>query len=558
MTEVPGPRDPAQDAAPGGPGPPGTKASATSPSSVGRSAFSVGGGILVSRLTGFARDVAIGAFFGTGLAAAAYNAALRIPNVVRNLLGEGTLSASFVPVYSALLEDTDAETADRLARGVLGVVIALAGVLSALGVLAAPLLTRVVMPGWGPEATRLTTSLVRILFPMAGVMIVAAWALGVLNSHRNFFLPFAAPVLWNLAQIAGLLLGRWAGWESLVTVLAWSTLVGSGLQLAVQLPAVARRVGRLRPSFDWSWEPVRRVVRNALPVISSQGIFQISSLMDLVLASALPPAAVAGLYYGQRLAYLPLSLFGVSVATAALPEMSRERAAEALRLRLRDGFFQILWFVFPSAVALILFGDLAVALLFQRGAFGPDSTQLVAVILLPYALGLVATSSVKLFAGGFHALQDTKTPLRYAAVAVSTGLAVGAGLMFWGKAAGLGAAAVAGLLAGGALGAWLNLVLLWRGLRDRVGPFLEGRDVRRTLRVVLAAATGGLAGVLARRWLAGVVPPEDLAGRTVVLAGTLLAAGVPYVLAAGRPPRGAHPSRPHDDDGPGPDPTAEG
>jgi putative peptidoglycan lipid II flippase len=525
---------------------------------VGRSAVSVGSGILLSRLTGFARDVAIGAFFGTGLAASAYNAALRIPNVIRNLLGEGTLSASFVPVYSALLEDADRASADRLARGILGVVIGLAGVLSALGVLAAPLLTRIVVPGWGPEAAALTTSLVRILFPMAGIMIVAAWALGVLNSHRSYFLPFAAPVLWNLAQIAGLLVGRWAGWEPLVVVLAWSTLAGSVLQLAVQLPEVARLLGRLRPSLSWSWEPVRRVVRNALPVISSQGIFQLSSLMELVLASALPTAAVAGLYYGQRLAYLPLSLFGVSVATASLPEMSREREVpEALRRRLRDGYFQILWFVFPAAVALILFGDLMVALLFQRGAFGPDSTQLVAAILVPYALGLVATSSVKLFAGGFHALQDTKTPLKYAAAAVTTGLVVGAGLMFWARAAGMGAVAVAGLLTGGALGAWLNLVLLWRGLRARVGAFLAGRDVRRTLRVVLAAAAGGLAGHLARGWLASVVPPDDLIGRGLVLAGTLLAAGVPYLLAAGRPPRGVDPSHDRDDET-RPDRTAEG
>lgn len=547
--------DPVPDATAGRSGPTGYGDGGAS--SVGRSAFSVGGGILLSRLTGFARDVVIGAFFGTGLAAAAYNAALRIPNVIRNLLGEGTLSASFVPVYSALLEDADGVSADRLARGVLGVVIGLAGVLSAAGVLAAPVLTRLVVPGWGAEATGLTTSLVRVLFPMAGVMIVAAWALGVLNSHRRFFLPFAAPVLWNLAQIAGLLIGRWAGWEPLVGVLAWSTLAGSVLQLAVQLPEVARLLGRLRPSLNWSWEPVRRVVRNALPVISSQGIFQLSSLMELVLASALPSAAIAGLYYGQRLAYLPLSLFGVSVATASLPEMSRERQVPAvLRRRLRDGFFQILWFVFPAAVALILFGDLVVALLFQRGEFGPDSTQLVAAILMPYAVGLVATSSVKLFAGGFHALQDTKTPLKYAAVSVSTGLAVGAGMMFWGRAAGMGALAVAGLLTGGALGAWLNLVLLWRGLRGRVGVFLSGRDARRTVRVVAAAAAGGLAGHLARGWLAAAVTTDDLAGRGLVLAGTLLAAGVPYLLAAGRPPRGSIQSH-GEDDGSRPDRTAE-
>lgn len=510
------------------------------PSSTDRSALSVGGGIFLSRVTGFARDVAIGAFFGTGLATSAYNAALKIPNLLRHLLGEGTLSASFVPVYSALLEE-DPEEARGLAREVLGVVIAVAGLLSAAGVLAAPLLTRLVVPGpgWGPEAVALTTSLVRILFPMAGVMVLAAWALGVLNSHRSFFLPFAAPVLWNLAQIGGLFVGEWAGWEPLVVVLAWSTLAGSVLQLAVQLPSVARRLGRIRPSWSWGGESLRTVVRNSLPVISSQGVFQVSSLLDVMLASFLPTAAVAGLYYAQRLAYLPLSLFGVSVATAALPEMSRDTAAPALRARLRDGFFQILWFVLPSSVALILFGDLVTALLFQRGEFGAESTALVAAILVAYGLGLVATSSVKLFASGFHAMQDTVTPLKYAAASVTFGVAVGATLMFWLQGRGLGAVAVAGLIGGGALGGWTNLALLWRGLRRELGALFGPAELARVARIALGAAAAGGVGHLARGWLSARWTPDDTVARGIVLAGTLLAAGVPYLLVAGSPPEGA-------------------
>ena len=527
----------------------------------GRSALSVGGGVLLSRLTGFARDVVIGAFFGTGTALSAYYAALRIPNVIRNLLGEGTLSASFVPVYSSLLEEDPAK-ARRLARSVLGVVVGLAGLLSALGVLLAPLLTRLVVPGWGSEAAALATSLVRILFPMAGVMIVAAWCLGVLNSHRRFFLPFAAPMLWNLAQIGGLFAGEWAGWGSLVHVLAWSTLVGSVLQLGVQLPDAKRLVGELRPTLDWRWEPLRRVVRNAVPVISSQGVFQVSSLLDVVLASALPTAAVGGLYYAQRLAYLPLSLFGVSVATAALPEMSREAAAgeegdgearpggvpgrgrlggaraRALRKRLREGFFQILWFVLPSAVVFVLFGDLLVALLFQRRAFGAESTALVSAILAAYSLGLVASSSVKLFAGGFHAQQDTRTPLVLAAISVAAGVGTGAALMFWMKSEGWGATAVAGLVLGGALGHWLNLGLLWGGLARRIGRIFGWRELRKVARIAVAALAAGGAGHLARGWLEGILPGADLGARALLVAGTLVVAGVPYLLTAGRPPGG--------------------
>jgi putative peptidoglycan lipid II flippase len=216
--------------------------------------------------------------------------------------------------------------------------------------------------------------------------------------------------------------------------------------------------------------------------------------------------------------------------------MSRDTAAPALRARLRDGFFQILWFVLPSSVALILFGDLITALLFQRGAFGAGSTALVAAILLAYGLGLVATSSVKLFASGFHAMQDTLTPLKYTAVSVALGVGTGAALMFWLRARGMGAVAVAGLIAGGAVGGWTNLVLLWRGLRREVGALFGRAELVRVVRIGAAAAGAGAAGHLARGWLAARMPPDDLAGRAAVLAGTLLAAGVPYLLVAGRPP----------------------
>ncbi|MFQ5677980.1 MAG: murein biosynthesis integral membrane protein MurJ [Gemmatimonadota bacterium] len=509
-----------------------------------RSAVSVGAGILLSRLAGYVRDLAIAFFFGTSLAADAYAAALRIPNVLRNLLGEGTLSASFVPVYSALLgeEDGSAASAQRLARGVLTIMLGLAGLLAGLGILFAPLLTRVVAPGFGPEGKELTTELVRILFPMAGVMILAAWSLGVLTSHRRFFLPFAAPVLWNGAQIVGLLLGARFGWPSLVHVLAWSTLVGSLLQLGVQLPTARRLVGRLGPVIAWSWEPVRRVFRNMVPVVAGQGIFQLSSFLEVVLASLLPGGAVAGLYYAQRVAYLPLSLFGVSVATASLPEMSRHTGADALRGRLVAGFDQILYFVLPSCVALILFGDLIVRALFQRGAFDAESAQLVSWILAAYALGLVASSSVKLFASGFHAMQDTRTPMRFAIVGVGLGILTGAVLMLWLRSAGFGAASAAGLTLGGAAGAWLNLGLLWHGLGSRIGPLFDRSSVERVLRLAAASGIGGAAGFLARAGLAAGFGEAALAPRLAVLAGTLFAAGVAYVWIAGRPPAPSDPS----------------
>lgn len=505
---------------------------ASSPRTGARSALWVGGGISLSRLTGFLRDAVFAFFFGTGVAADAYAAALRIPNVLRNLLGEGTLSASLIPVYSGLLGRGDDAGARRLAGTLWTALLLLAAALSLVGILGAPWITPLLVPGWEREATELTHRLVRILFPMAGFMILGGWCLGILNSHRRFFLPFAAPALWNLAQIAGLLGAAALGWSSLVFVLAWSTLIGGFLQFAVQLPATARLLRGLPWSFDWGWSAPRTVVRNFGPVVTSAGVFQISSFLDVVLASFAAHGAVSALYYAQRLYLLPLSLFGISVAAAALPEMSRDALAEArdsLRGRLGEGFRQILFFVFPSAAAFLAFGDLIVDLLFQRGDFGPASAFVVTVVLGAYAFGLVASSSVKLFASGFHAMLDTRTPLRYAIASVTVGALVGGGLMFALRArVHPGALAAAGLAAGGALGAWLNLALLWRGLRRRLGALFQWADARYAAAVGAACVPAAAAALVAEALLRPAFGGPSTLDRAALFLGAAAAFGVVY------------------------------
>ncbi|WP_419166624.1 murein biosynthesis integral membrane protein MurJ [Candidatus Palauibacter sp.] len=500
----------------------------------GRSAALVGAGILASRISGFLRDVIIAAAFGLGGAMDAYGAALRIPNAFRNLLSEGALSASFVPVFSSQLETGDAASARRLAQGVLGRLLALTALVVAAATAAAPWLVALLAPGFDAELSADTARLVRILFPMSGVMIVGAWCLGILTSHRRFFLPFVAPVVWNLSQIVGLLLGARLGWASLIEVLAWSTLIGSLLQVGVQLPAVRRLIGTLRPRIDRGFEPTSRVARNAVPVAAGQGIFQISSLTDVFLASLLVEGAFSGIYYAQRIALLPLALFGASIAVAALPEMSRERDVEALRSHLATGVRRVAWFIFPSVVVLLLLGDLAVSLIYQRGNFNPDHVPVVHWILGAYALGLVATSLTKLFASAFHALQDTRTPVKYAATGVVLGIAVGATAALWLDARGFGLRAAAGIVFGGSVGAWINLALLTRGLGRRGGGGwlapVRGSLVRMGLGALLA---GGVAWLL-RAWLEAALP-DGFLGHALMLAIALAGGGLCYVAVAGLP-----------------------
>ncbi|UCF19525.1 MAG: murein biosynthesis integral membrane protein MurJ [Gemmatimonadota bacterium] len=482
----------------------------------------------MSRLAGFGRDVAIAAFFGTSVAADAYVAALRIPNVIRNLLGEGTLSASFIPVYSGLLGRQANADARRLAGNVLGLLLVLAAALSGLGVLLAPWLTRILLPGSDRLTVDLATRLVRILFPMAGFMILAAWCLGVLNSHRRFFLTFAAPTVWNLSQIAGLLIAWRLGWEPLVLALAWATMIGGALQFVVQLPAARRLAGGFRLSLSTDWSPVRRVIANFGPVVLGAGVAQVSSILDTVLASFLASGALATLYYTQRLYFLPLSLFGIAVSASALPELSREAerdAVDALRRRLARGFRNIIFTVLPSAVVFILFGDWIVATLLQRGDFIVEDTTLVHATLAAYSIGLVAASSIKLFASGFHAMLDTRTPVRYAAVSLGVGACVGAALMW--------PLYVPGLAVGAALGSWCYLALLWRGLGRRIGPLFGWPDLGYVARVSVACLIAMCAAVALESWLSPSVGVETpLGSRLAVTAGTLGAFGVVYLLAA--------------------------
>ncbi len=475
----------------------------------GRAAARVGAGILLARLLGFVRERVFAHFFGDGPAADAFRAALRIPNVIRNLLGEGTLSASFIPVYAGMLARGETEDARRLAGVIASLLVLLTAVAALIGIAVAPLITDVVAPGFAGDTRALTVTLVEIMFPMAGVLILSAWCLGVLNTHGRFFLSYAAPSLWNIAQIAtlvalgGLLLQE----QRLVVALAWGALAGSVLQLAVQLPTSLRLAGRLAWSVRLAAPGVRRVIGAWVPVVLGAGVYQISSVIDTQLASLLPPGAVAILGYAQLVAILPVSLFGVSVAAAALPELSRDAAAQSepiLRERLAAGARRVAFFAIPSAVAFAAFGEELIGALFQTGAFGAEQTAVAAGVLAAYAIGVPAQASLKLFASGHYALGDTKTPVRIAVLSVAVS-ALSAYLL-------MQRLGPAGIAAGASIGAYLNMVLNFATLSRRTGRILDA-DARRavlsgiaaTLPAAFLGATIARALVSAPMWLSATL-----------------------------------------------------
>src|SRR5262245_58343288 len=433
----------------------------------------VAAGILLSRLVGLVRLRVFAHYFGLQSDAAdAFNAAFRIPNFLQNLFGEGALSASFIPVYASLLRRGGKAEADQVA-GTVGAILAfVVAVLVLAGLWATPLLIGVLAPGFVGDKRALTIHIVRILFPGAGLLVLSAWCLGVLNSHRRFLLSYAAPIMWNAAMITTL---WWFGGHNdldhLAVMLAWGSVVGSALQCTVQVPVVLRVAPHLRCSVAAVGAHVREVMRNFVPVLVSRGVVQISAYIDVVLASLLPTGAVTGLANAQLLYTLPVSLFGMSVSAAELPEMSGEATSEAVRRRLEAGLRQIAFFVIPSAVAFLALGDVIAAALLQTGSFRPPDATYIWGILGGAAVGLLASTLGRLYAASYYALRDTRTPLRYALVRVTLTAALGymAAMhlpvllvipLRWGAA---------GLTASAGVAGWVEMLLLRRTLNARIG-----------------------------------------------------------------------------------------
>ncbi|HUQ99791.1 MAG TPA: murein biosynthesis integral membrane protein MurJ [Gemmatimonadaceae bacterium] len=460
-------------------------------------ALLVGMGILLSRFAGLIRQTMMARYLGADVAADAFNAAFRIPNMLQNLFGEGVLSASFIPEYAGLPGRGDEKEATRLAGAVAGMLALVASVIVLVGVLTAPWLVAVIANGFTGEKRELTVRLTRILFPGAGLLVFSAWCLGILNSHRRFFMSYTAPVLWNMAMVAALVFfhdGRTQ--VQLAMYLAIASVVGSALQFGAQLPQVVKLAKGVKPRLDIAGSHVRNVFRNFVPAFIGRGVVQLSAYVDAWLASYLGDGAVSSFTYAQAIYVLPISLFGMAISAAELPAMSRAVGSTAeiaayLRGRLSDGLDRIAYFIVPSVIALLALGDLIVHLLFESGRFQRGNTVWVWEILIGSCVGLLASTMGRLYSSTFYAMRDARTPLRYAVVRVV--LTTLLGYLFalvLPKALGidprLGAA---GLTASAGLAGWVEFFLLRREMDKRIGRtrLVPSRMVRLWLAAIAAA-----------------------------------------------------------------------
>lgn len=482
---------------------------------VARAAGVVGAATLASRVMGYARDMVMSWAFGTAFVADAFYVAYRIPNLLRELLAEGSTSAAFIPVFSETLSKGSKEEARRLADALLARLLVIFGLVTLMGIIFAPFLVKAI--AWGfrvdPEKYALTVRLTRLMFPYLFFIGLAALAMGMLNSLRSFLAPASSPVMYNMVIIFAVLLSV-NFIENPIEGVAVGVVLGGLSQFLIQIPWLRRHGMVPWPRYFQSHPGVARIWRLALPVFLSSAVTQVNIFISTILASFLATGSIAYLYYGMRFVHLPLGVFGVAMATAILPTLSSQAARGELsdfRETFSHGLRLVLFIMFPAMVGLMTLRVPIVNLLLEHGEFDRLSTIGTASAILFYAVGLWAFAGVRITSQAFYSLHDTKTPVKVAAFSVVINLFLSIMLM--------GPLAHAGLALANSIAAMFNLGVLTIMLRRKIGR-IDGRRIARALsKIIPASALIGLIG-----WWVGLDPVWDSRGMLAYKAGLLTAA----------------------------------
>jgi putative peptidoglycan lipid II flippase len=499
-------------------------------STLARSAASAGAATMASRLLGLVRDQVLAFYFGAGDAMDAYRVAFRVPNLLRDLFAEGAMSAAFVPTFTRYLTTDGKEAAWRLANNLINALVLVTGLLVVLGIVFAWPLVSAFAGSYAatPGKLELTVTLARLMLPTLTLIAVAAALMGMLNSLRHFFVPALSPAMFNVVTIVSAVafvpLAPALGLEPIM-VIALGTVLGGVAQVAVQWPTLRREGFTYRPLLRWSDPGLRRILVLMGPGTIGLAATQVNLLVNTTLATGQGTGAVSALEYAFRLMYLPIGLFGVSIATAVLPTVSRHVTAHdtgGARDTVANGLSLMLMLNVPATVGLMALAVPIVRLIFERGAFTPDATLATAAALQFYAIGLAGYSVVRIASPTFYALGRNRIPV---VVSVITVL-INAGL----NIALVRVLGFRGLALGTSIAALFNAITLFVMLRRQLGGLNDGRLAASFVRIVVASAAMGLAAVAIDRTLESQMPgsavPLQLArvGLTIGSALIVLAA----------------------------------
>jgi putative peptidoglycan lipid II flippase len=497
---------------------------------VAKAAGVVGSATLASRVMGYVRDMVMSWAFGTSATADAFYVAYRIPNLLRELLAEGSMSAAFIPVFTETLTNGTREEARRLANSVFARLLVILAVLTGLGYLFAPQIVGIIAWGWkakaGDEKIALAVSLTRTMFPYLMFIGLAALAMGMLNSLRSFLAPALSPVMLNVMIISSVL-GLAPFLSSRVQAAAVGVLLGGLCQFLVQVPGLRKQGMMLRPRFRSPHPAVGRIARLAAPIVASSSVTQVNILIGTILASFLATGSITSLYYAMRFIQFPQGIFGVSLATAILPTLSTQAARkemEEFRATVSYGLRLVFFVMFPAMAGIISLRVPIINLLLEHGRFNHQSTLETAGVLLFYAVGLWAFAGVRILSQAFYSLQDTRTPVMVAIFAVATNILLSVYFVF------RTTLAAGGLALATSVAAMLNLGLLTILLRKKIGRIDASRIARTLCKVIPASAVMGLIG-----WWTGRNPVWDHGGHAmlkIALLGGCIALSVLFYLIA--------------------------
>jgi putative peptidoglycan lipid II flippase len=504
-------------------------------SKLAKSAGLIGAATTVSRLLGLARETVLAMIFGASASMQmdAFNVAFRIPNLLRDLFAEGAMTAAFVPTFTRTLTTEGKEAAWRVGNLVMNALIIITSLFVVLGIIFAPQITQLLVPEFGevPNKLELTTQLTRIMLPFLTTLAIAAAAMGMLNSLRRFFVPSLSPAMFNVASIFSALvlapLMSSLGYEPIVG-LAIGTLLGGIGQVALQWPVLRKEGFRYQAVFGFVKDPtVREILRLMGPATIGVAAVQVNLAVNTYLAQGQGQGAVSWLQYAFRLMYLPIGIFGVSIATASLPEISRHAAVEdlkAVRHGVSRGLRMMLMLNVPATVGLMVLAGPIVSLIYERGQFRPVDTAATAAALMLYAPGLVGYSAVKIASPTFYSLRDSRTPVIVSVISIAVNLALNLVLV---RVMGH-----EGLALGTALAAIFNAVTLLWLLRGRLGG-LDGRELATVmLKVAIASAIMGATAYYAGGWLTSMTPSGGEIAKGVRVFGAISLALVALAASA--------------------------
>ncbi len=494
---------------------------------VARAAGIVGAATMVSRVFGFVRDLLIAAFFGASWMTDAFWVAFRIPNMLRRLLGEGSLTVAFVPVFTEYLQKKTREEALELASNAFTILSILLALISVIGILISPVIVGLIAPGFisDPAKFELTVFLNRLMFPYIFFIALVALCMGILNSFNSFTAPALSPVMLNIAMIASMLLMKDLFVQPIIA-LAVGVLAGGVLQLAMQWPALRKFGVKFKFRFNLHHPGIQQIGLLMLPAILGAGVGTINTFIGTILASLLPSGSVTYLFYADRMIELPLGIFAFAIGTAALPSFAKHVAAgdmDQLKSGISFSLRLMLFLTIPSMVALMALNLPIISVLFQRGAFDAQTSVHTGTAMLCYALGLWAYATLRVFVSAFYALQDSKWPMKAAFVTLAVNLGISLALMYPLKHNGIALA--------GSASAMANVLVLAFVLRRKIGAYLDRAFYVSLFKMVISSiAMLGVIGIIEY-----LMPWQTSAGfktRLLYLCVTLTAGGLTFFICA--------------------------